>query len=416
MIFFQVVFAILDVQSAYHNCSQMKYAAIPENEKERLEELELYDIMDTAPEKAYDDIAELATFVSGMPVAMVSFLDQTRKWYKAVTGVKSREMDRGIAVCSHTIVDETAIMIIEDARKDDRFTDSPVLSSATPTIFYAGVKLVNPKGLVLGTLCVVDHQPNSIDEKQADLLIRLADQVVNLLESRRSNIILREWKSELTSKIESLEDFSYAVVHDIKTPLNNLHSVAKIIGANPDNKTTTLELAEIIKRSSSRLNDFVSGLMQYYRSDKFSLEDPKDIELDQYFQDLPALLKIGEGDRLEVPNTRVQIRARKVVLDHIFVNLVNNGLRHNEKTEKSIRLDFEEHNSAYHFSVTDNGNGIKAEDQEQIFAMLATLGQPSAGTGIGLAVVKKLVEREGGTITLESELGVGSVFRFSIPK
>lgn len=96
----------------------MKIAAIPANEAERLEELELYDILDTPPEKEYDDIAELATFVSGMPVGMVSFLDQTRKWYKAVTGVKSREMDRTIAVCSHTMVDQAQIMIIEDARND----------------------------------------------------------------------------------------------------------------------------------------------------------------------------------------------------------------------------------------------------------------------------------------------------------
>lgn len=269
---------------------------------------------------------------------------------------------------------------------------------------------------MLGALCAVDHQPNSINRTQADHLIRLADQVVSLLESRRSNIILRAWKSELTSKVEGLEEFSYAVVHDIQTPLNNLHSAAKLIGSNPNRTDDLVVMTEMIKRSSGRLNEYVSGLMQYYRSDTLDLDDPVEVDLNTYFKDLPLLVNLPEGSDLITPETSKVIQIRRVVLDHILVNLINNGIRHNSNSVKRIEVGFEETKEAFQFSVSDNGNGIDSADFDAIFNMLNTLDNPSAGSGIGLAVVKKLVEKEGGEVQVDSSIGSGSVFRFTISK
>lgn len=156
----------------------------PAQETQRLEALRQYQILDTPSEEAYDDITALASFICDVPIALISFVDAERQWFKSKVGLDVAQTSRDVSFCSHTIL-EQAIMIINDTLCDERFMHNPLVTSSPHIRFYAGVPLCTPEGQPLGTLCVIDRQPRCLSEKQQNALKTLARQVVMQLELRR---------------------------------------------------------------------------------------------------------------------------------------------------------------------------------------------------------------------------------------
>ena len=159
-------------------------APVPINEAARLEALEEYHILDTEAEQSYDDITALAAHICGVPIAMISLVDQSRQWFKSKAGVTRQETPRDIAFCAHAILQREPL-IVRDALKDDRFDDSALVRDDPHIRFYAGIPLINPEGLALGTLCAIDHRPRQLSVQQQEALHALARQVMALLELRR---------------------------------------------------------------------------------------------------------------------------------------------------------------------------------------------------------------------------------------
>ncbi|MEO9483941.1 MAG: GAF domain-containing sensor histidine kinase [Ekhidna sp.] len=395
----------------------MIHAENPINEIERLEALVRYDILDTDPEKEYDDIARIAAHVCNMPVAMVSFIDETRKWYKATFGIASKEMAREIAVCSHTIVYDEEIMVVEDARKDVRFIDSPATQGSTPTIFYAGVKLVDSEGFVLGTICVVDHKPNTINDRQSEILHSLGNQVIKLLEHRRNNILLNKIKQHVKMQYEELEKFTYAVAHDINSPINSIISLAQLLESQPHIDTETRSFASKMIDSGYKLTDYVSSILDYYKSDKLSTHKKEEVSVHSSLKKILALIDPQDSCEFRLLKEDVTIHVRVAALDQILINLIKNAITHCDKKKTFIEVDFNESDSFYTFSIQDNGPGIDLNDQEKIFGFMETLQhRNTSGSGIGLALVKKIVEKEGGTVSVASTPGKGCTFHFTLRK
>ncbi|MGA0609014.1 GAF domain-containing sensor histidine kinase [Caldimonas sp. KR1-144] len=160
--------------------------ASPGSEPSRLDCLRGYDILDTAPERSFDDIVLLAARICQAPIALVSFVDEQRQWFKARIGLDSEQTPRDIAFCNHAIRQPDALLTVPDARLDARFAGNPMVTSAPHIRFYAGTALVTPDGHALGTLCVKDVVPRQLDAAQCDALEALGRQVVTLLELRRS--------------------------------------------------------------------------------------------------------------------------------------------------------------------------------------------------------------------------------------
>jgi GAF domain-containing protein len=159
-------------------------AATPTNEAERLAALNEYHILDTAAELAYDDLTVLAASICGVPIAMISLVDESRQWFKAKVGLEERETAREVAFCAHAIL-QSEPFIVSDARKDERFADSPLVNQVPFIRFYAGYPLINPEGFALGTLCAVDSKPHRVGAECDRLMRALARQVIVLLELRR---------------------------------------------------------------------------------------------------------------------------------------------------------------------------------------------------------------------------------------
>jgi adenylate cyclase len=162
---------------------------IPADEPQRLTALRALDILDTAPEIAYHEIAELAAQICHCPIAYISFIDDDRQWLKSRYGLRQEfvECPRANAMCSTTICG-TEVLVVPDMRQDPRFDHSPMGMADPPCRFYCGMPLITGEGFALGTLCVMDFEPRQLTFEQIESLRRLSHQVLTQLELRRKLI------------------------------------------------------------------------------------------------------------------------------------------------------------------------------------------------------------------------------------
>jgi two-component sensor histidine kinase len=171
----------------------MKAAPHP-RQAERLAALRAYDILDTPRESDFDDIALLASKICGTPISVVNLIDADRQWFKAEVGLDARETPLDTSICSHVILEQDFTMI-EDTHTDPRTADNALCAPADGLRFYAGALLKADNGLPIGTLCVLDTKPNSLDEDQKLALRVLARRVMRELDLRkaiRTHTILRD--------------------------------------------------------------------------------------------------------------------------------------------------------------------------------------------------------------------------------
>ena len=177
-------------QLGKHPNIRMK-APIPENEAKRLAALREYRILDTAAEKAYDDITALAAYICEVPIAVISLVDESRQWFKSKHGLTEPETPRDVAFCAQAIL-HTEPTIVPDALKDTRFADSALVTGSPHIRFYAGFPLASPEGFALGMLCAIDRKPRRLSAEQHRAMQALARQVMALLELRRVSAGLAE--------------------------------------------------------------------------------------------------------------------------------------------------------------------------------------------------------------------------------
>ncbi|WP_184553082.1 GAF domain-containing protein [Xanthomonas arboricola] len=155
------------------------------DEASRQQVLDGYRIVDSLPEAAYQDIVQVAAALCETPIALMSLVDRDRQWFKAQLGLGLQQTDRSQAVCDHAIRDPSHLMEVPDLTQDPRFRDISVVTGETGARFYAGMPLVTPEGVALGTVCVLDTEPRTLNELQRTGLQALARVTMNLLDARQ---------------------------------------------------------------------------------------------------------------------------------------------------------------------------------------------------------------------------------------
>jgi signal transduction histidine kinase len=400
----------------------MKRPATPLNEEARLKALESYKIMDTLPEKDYDDITGIASLICNTPIALVSLIDADRQFFKSRLGLADSGTSREFAFCAHAINHPKELMIVKDSRKDERFSDNPLVTGHPRVIFYAGMPLVTPDGYALGTLCVIDNKFKDLSEEQKKALKSLANQVVHLLELRKKNELLIMSQNALASFAREMEAFAYAASHDLKEPLRMvksfIHLLEKKYAAGLDD--TARKYIQFAADGSNRMETLINDLLEYSRAGRINT-DTGETDLNGIMDEVRGIyrLAIKENsvtlDCTDLPTLKIS----PVAILQVFQNLVGNAIKFQVKDAKPIiSVKVTETKTRWQFSVTDNGIGISQDNLESIFTIFKRLHSKEEypGTGMGLSICKKIVTQHGGEIWAESEEGKGSVFYFTLLK
>jgi phosphoserine phosphatase RsbU/P len=217
----------------------------PDNESSRLQALREFDILDTLPEPAYDDITRIAAEICDTPIALVSLVDENRQWFKSRYGLKAEQTSRDTAFCAHAILEPDSLLIIDDATADPRFADNPLVTGDPGIRFYAGAPLVTSDGHALGTLCVIDRKPKRLSERQRETLAALARQVVAQMELRRSLANSERNAQALAEAIRALEQRNAQVVRS----RDELAGLCRLLEDQAALIERDLNRAEVIQRS-----------------------------------------------------------------------------------------------------------------------------------------------------------------------
>lgn len=205
------------------------------SESERLAALRAYEILDTPPERAFDDVCQIAVQVCRTPIAVVNLIEDTRQFFKAEIGVGVRETSLDVSICRQAILQQD-LVVVPDLTGDPRFACNPLVTGEPHLRFYAGAVLRTPEGLPLGTVCVLDHnpRPQGLTSEQAEVLQALARQVMTLLTHGRlvATLAKREIELEQVQEIAGVGGLEF----DLRDGIRNRRSsqYLRIHGLSPD--------------------------------------------------------------------------------------------------------------------------------------------------------------------------------------
>lgn len=385
----------------------------PANERERLNDLNAYSIMDTHAEKDFDEIVNLASTICSTPISLVTLLDEKRQWFKARHGLEAPETSRDIAFCAHAIL-ENNLMVVPDALQDERFIDNPLVTGHPDIRFYAGMPLITPSGFKMGTLCVIDNKPRNLSDTQLYSLEVLGRQVVKQMELHKSNLELKRL-NDVDKKLLSI------IGHDLRTPFSNLYMLLDLVDNQSLAPERFKELTPMMRQSVNGGLDLVSNLMEWavtqFNGKSFLKENLalRNIATEIIAANSQLFSKKGNVVVNEIDGGHIAIIDRKKV-EFVIRNLLLNA---NKFTSNGrITISSKQQDGAISVCISDTGLGIKENIIDQLFnweKKTTTDGTDGEkGSGLGLPMSKEFIESEGGKMWVESTPGKETCFYFTI--
>ena len=246
-----------------------------------------------------------------------------------------------------------------------------------------------------------------LNDKQK-ILRSQAEEFANL------NQTLTLTNSTLAERNQELDRFSHLVSHDLKAPLRGIKNISQWIEEDLEDKLTDdiQEHLHLQRERIIRMENMIDGLLQYARAGKENTAE-ETVDVRQLLETIIDSLNPPPKFTIAVEGKMPVITTQKLLLERVFSNLISNGIKHHPRLDGKITISACERKDFYEFTVTDNGAGISPSAQTNIFNIFHTLNSGNKqNTGVGLAIVKKIVEDRGGKITVESDLGKGATFRF----
>ncbi|WP_437785634.1 PAS domain-containing protein [Sorangium sp. So ce1097] len=242
-----------------------------------------------------------------------------------------------------------------------------------------------------------------------------------------AEVALRQRADELARLTEALQrtnreldQFAYITSHDLKAPLRGIANLSQWIEDDTgellnDESKRNLEL---LRSRVQRMDALIDAILAYSRIGRIRVPTEV-VAVGPLLDEVVDLLSPPEGFRVEVEGPLPSVVAERALLQQVFMNLVGNAIKHhNDRPRGRVVVSAEDAGSHWRFTVTDNGPGIAPRYHEKVFVIFQTLEprERSGGTGVGLALVKKIVESSGGTVALDSDAGRGAAFAFTWPK
>jgi signal transduction histidine kinase len=389
-----------------------------------------YGLSDQRGEPHLQALAQLAARVCDVPMAAVNLLDRRSQYQVATYGMSPTVCARTDSMC-HVVLAEDNQVIVPDARQDLRFVRNPFVTGRLGQIrFYAASPLRGEDGVVFGTLCVFDERPREFAHESAYWLDALANQVVDVLELRRSERRLSRTVGELGAaraalarSNEQLAAFAGQVSHDLRGPLTGMIGFVEVLMKLPAvaNDAKAVKFIELAAGSGRRMAALLEDLLAHARLGGTIRPVPVELsdlvrdaadDLTTVFAESGGALRIGPLPT--VTADRSQLRA-------VLQNLISNALTYRRaEGTPTVAVRASRKGPAWLVEVEDNGIGVPL-DRGDPFAPLVRLHAESEapagaeGSGLGLATCRRIIDAHGGEIGLRPAPDGGTVAWFTIP-
>jgi len=416
----------------------MRSAPLPHDEKERLEALCACNVLDTGPEPDFDALTQLAAELIDVPIALVSLIDADRQWFKSRVGLDATESGRDVAFCSHAILRDE-MMIVEDARQDERFHDNPFVTEPPHIRFYAGMPLRSRDGYKFGTLCVIDNKPRQMSEKHRRILKQLAMQAQAQLELRRhigrleqearfreeAQAALLEARKNEENANRAKSTFLANMSHEIRTPLTSIIGFAEQLAKAEDpGLAEHAEWLRIISTNGKHLLSLINDVLDLSKIEAGEMTyESVPINAGKVIHDAIDMLQQRARDAglaLEVqldPGLTECIHGDPTRLRQVLVNLIGNAVKFTPTGSIKVHARIERPRGAtpvLRVDVTDTGVGMSAQQLDKLFSAFnqaeSSTARSHGGTGLGLCISRAICRGMGGDLTAVSTPSQGSTF------
>ena len=396
------------------------------DEEARLAVLDSYGILDTPPERSFDDVVRLVSQLLAAPIVAVNLIARGRQWFKSEIGLSMREMPLDDSICRFALLEEEQL-IVPDTREDPRFRCNPLVTKDAGLRFYAGALLKTRDGVPLGTLCVLDDKPRpqGLSEQEQFVLATLAHQVMSQIELRKAMTEQEALIAALRQADQRKDEFLAMLAHELRNPLAPIVSAATMLSNFNLDPAMVQRASEIVARQAGHMTSLIDDLLDVSRVTRGKVElelrelEFKDVIADAVEQVRPLIEKHRHRLTVDLPPARAIVVGDRKRLVQVMTNLLSNAAKYTlEGGHIEVRLTTD--GGALAVDIRDDGIGMSPDLIASAFDLFAQgargLDRSQGGLGIGLALVRSLLKLHGGAVSASSEgPGQGSTFHVSLP-
>jgi len=396
------------------------------DEDARLAVLDSFGILDTPPERSFDDVVRLVGQLLDAPIAAVNLIARDRQWFKSEIGLGTREMPLDHSICRHALL-EHGQMIVPDTQDDPRFSCNPLVTAEGGLRFYAGAVLRTRDGVPLGTLCVLDKKPRpeGLTAQQQFMLTTMAHQVMSQIELRQALAEQASLNEALRRADQRKDEFLAMLAHELRNPLAPIVSAATMLSNFELQPSMVQRAADIIARQAGHMTSLIDDLLDVSRVTRGKVElefvelDLKDVMADAVEQVRPLIEKHDHRLVLESMPAPLLVVGDRKRLVQVMTNLLSNAAKYTLEGGR-IEVRMAARGALIDVAIRDDGIGMSPELIDSAFDLFSQgargLDRSQGGLGIGLALVRSLLKLHGGEVTATSDgPGCGSTFLVTLP-
>lgn len=393
---------------------------INEVAKSLLGKVDIYDI-------ALEITNNIATYLNTED-CVIYIVDQEKETVEQIAAYGEKVTNDGVIINKMSIpIGEGIVGTVAKTGKPELIANTDLDKRYVTDTIKRHSELVVPilsDDKVIGIIDSEHSQKNYFTQKHLETLQNVASLVsmqlksaINLRERQKAENQNKALLKELEKNNNELQEYAHIVSHDLKSPLRSIEALTTWI--KEDNKEkldeASLKNFSLIEMTLEKMEQLISDILKY-SSIGSNDQDSQSVDLTPTIQDLIQVLYVPEHITITILRKLPTVKGDKTKLQQVFQNLISNAIKFNDKEEGIITIDYEEKKSYHQFAIRDNGIGIEKKYHDKIFKIFNSLKQSKDSSGIGLSIVKKIIDLYQGDIWIESEIHKGTTFFFTLKK